>query len=74
MMNHLSAIPFSFSGWGALSEKGGLANKLMSLTLPILFTKECQPYFSKIRTPKITENMICTYSRGQDACQVSYKN
>ncbi|KAK2705177.1 hypothetical protein QYM36_017281 [Artemia franciscana] len=62
-------IQGTVTGWGALSEKGGLANKLMSLTLPILSTKECQPYFSKIRTPKITENMICTYSRGQDACQ-----
>ena len=51
---------------------GALSNTLREVSVPVFDTTKCKAQYEK--TPKtytITDNMICTYEQGKDACQVS---
>ncbi|XP_037780326.1 venom serine protease 34-like [Penaeus monodon] len=52
------------TGWGRTDYQGSTSNVLQEVELPILTTAECQQYLKST----ITNNMMCTYKAGQDAC------
>ncbi|XP_042229001.1 trypsin II-P29-like [Homarus americanus] len=53
------------SGWGTTTYGGRPSEVLQEVELPILTTKECQQYLNDT----VTDNMICTYRKGYDACK-----
>ncbi|KAM7342802.1 trypsin-1-like [Cochliomyia hominivorax] len=56
------------SGWGATSEGGSLAQKLMHVSVPIISNEECNEKYGENR---ITENMMCAGvpEGNKDSCQ-----
>lgn len=52
------------TGWGRTEPQGSPSNVLQEVELPILTTAECQQYLKTA----VTDNMMCTYREGQDAC------
>ncbi|XP_023305931.2 trypsin-1-like isoform X1 [Lucilia cuprina] len=56
------------SGWGATSEGGPLAQKLMQVSVPIISNEECNEKYGEDR---ITENMMCAGvpEGNKDSCQ-----
>lgn len=65
--NDFSGESGTVTGWGQLTFNGEVSNVLQEVELPILTTAECQQY--DIVAGSITENMLCTYSLGLDACK-----
>ncbi|XP_042864709.1 uncharacterized protein LOC122248640 [Penaeus japonicus] len=53
------------TGWGTTQFQGSVSNVLQEVSLPILTTAECQVYLKG----SVTDNMLCTYKPGQDACR-----
>ncbi|KAK8740104.1 hypothetical protein OTU49_003035 [Cherax quadricarinatus] len=62
---NLSGEHGTVTGWGTLSNNGEQSAVLQKVELPILTTDECQVYMGNT----VTDNMICTYLPGQDACK-----
>ncbi|XP_066944472.1 trypsin-like [Macrobrachium rosenbergii] len=55
------------TGWGQKVFNGNVSSVLLEVSIPILTTSECRKY--PIIKDSITENMICTYKQGSDACK-----
>lgn len=51
-------------GWGTLEFSGPKSNKLMKVQLDVINNTQC-----KTRGMNITDNHLCTYTKGKDTCQ-----
>jgi len=53
------------SGWGVTSSGGSPSSVMKKVELPCMSSEACAKYYPQL----ITNNMICTYAPGKDACQ-----
>ena len=59
-----------YTGWGTTAYGGDSSNMLQEVEIPVKTTEECKKIFDVNNMGnRITENMICTYKPGYDACQ-----
>jgi len=58
------------AGWGETVEGGGLSNRLMKATFPVVSDEQCREYYGE---SDIVNSMMCAGDLigGADACQVS---
>merc|ERR1711915_813130 len=54
------------TGWGTTTWQGQDSSHLQEVELPIITNKKCS---KDLKQYTITDNMICTYLDGKDACQ-----
>ena len=59
----------SVTGYGSIWFGGPNSPTLKQVSMPILNRNKCQEYFTTFR---LTDDMICTYQPGKDACQVRW--